>query len=119
MLRLENLDTDLRPPERALQLTRAAVDRDDANLDLARTTDVRIDDLPTFAQARVRNAIPADSFQEAEQIVRKLRQGDELEAAGKIQAEFAGDYAALKKNFNAAVKSFGRMLVDEHTKSSN
>ena len=31
MLRLENLDTDLRPPERALRLTRAAVDRDDAN----------------------------------------------------------------------------------------
>lgn len=31
MLRLENLDTDLRPPERALQVTRAAVARDDAN----------------------------------------------------------------------------------------
>jgi aspartate/methionine/tyrosine aminotransferase len=31
MLRLENLDTDLRPPEIALQRTREAVDLDDAN----------------------------------------------------------------------------------------
>lgn len=30
-LRLENLDTDLRPPEVALAVTRAAVDSDDAN----------------------------------------------------------------------------------------
>lgn len=30
-LRLENLDTDLRPPEVALKTTRAAIDRDDAN----------------------------------------------------------------------------------------
>ena len=30
-LRLENLDTDLRPPEVALEATRAAIDRDDAN----------------------------------------------------------------------------------------
>ena len=30
-LRLENLDTDLRPPEVALAATRAAVDSDDAN----------------------------------------------------------------------------------------
>jgi aspartate/methionine/tyrosine aminotransferase len=30
-LRLENLDTDLRPPEAALEATRAAIDRDDAN----------------------------------------------------------------------------------------
>ena len=31
LLRLENLDTDLRPPEVALEATRAAIDRDDAN----------------------------------------------------------------------------------------
>jgi aspartate/methionine/tyrosine aminotransferase len=31
MLRLENLDTDLRPPAVALELTRQAVDRDEAN----------------------------------------------------------------------------------------
>ena len=31
MLRMENLDTDLRPPEIALRHTREAVDRDDAN----------------------------------------------------------------------------------------
>ena len=31
LLRLENLDTDLRPPEEALAATRAAVDDDDAN----------------------------------------------------------------------------------------
>lgn len=31
MLRLENLDTDVRPPEIALRYTREAVDRDDAN----------------------------------------------------------------------------------------
>jgi len=31
MLRLENLDTDLRPPECALRITRQAVDRDEAN----------------------------------------------------------------------------------------
>ena len=31
ILRLENLDTDLRPPESALRATRAAIDRDDAN----------------------------------------------------------------------------------------
>jgi aspartate/methionine/tyrosine aminotransferase len=31
MLRLENLDTDLRPPPIALETTRAAIDRDDAN----------------------------------------------------------------------------------------
>jgi aspartate/methionine/tyrosine aminotransferase len=30
-LRLENLDTDLRPPQVALEATRAAIDRDDAN----------------------------------------------------------------------------------------
>jgi aspartate/methionine/tyrosine aminotransferase len=30
-VRLENLDTDLRPPEVALGATRAAIDRDDAN----------------------------------------------------------------------------------------
>ena len=30
-LRLENLDTDLRPPEVALEATHAAIDRDDAN----------------------------------------------------------------------------------------
>jgi hypothetical protein len=30
-LRLENLDTDLRPPQVALDVTRAAIDRDDAN----------------------------------------------------------------------------------------
>jgi aspartate/methionine/tyrosine aminotransferase len=30
-LRLENLDTDLRPPRVALEATRAAIDRDDAN----------------------------------------------------------------------------------------
>ncbi|HEV7371072.1 pyridoxal phosphate-dependent aminotransferase [Arenibaculum sp.] len=31
LLRLENLDTDLRPPREALEATRAAIDRDDAN----------------------------------------------------------------------------------------
>ena len=31
LLRLENLDTDLRPPRVALELTRAAVDEDPAN----------------------------------------------------------------------------------------
>jgi aspartate/methionine/tyrosine aminotransferase len=31
MLRLENLDTDLRPPQIALEATRAAIDRDEAN----------------------------------------------------------------------------------------
>lgn len=31
MLRLENLDTDLRPPEVALETTRAAIDQDEAN----------------------------------------------------------------------------------------
>jgi hypothetical protein len=30
-LRLENLDTDLRPPQVALEATHAAIDRDDAN----------------------------------------------------------------------------------------
>ena len=31
MLRLENLDTDLSPPREALEATRAAIGRDDAN----------------------------------------------------------------------------------------
>jgi len=31
LLRLENLDTDLRPPQVALEVTHAAIDRDDAN----------------------------------------------------------------------------------------
>jgi hypothetical protein len=31
VLRLENLDTDLRPPAAALEATRRAVDEDDAN----------------------------------------------------------------------------------------
>jgi N-succinyldiaminopimelate aminotransferase len=31
LLRLENLDTDLRPPREAIEATRAAIDRDDAN----------------------------------------------------------------------------------------
>src|SRR5262249_48785249 len=31
VLRLENLDTDLRPPQAALEATRAAIDEDDAN----------------------------------------------------------------------------------------
>ncbi|MGH3275823.1 MAG: hypothetical protein ACRDNZ_16050, partial [Streptosporangiaceae bacterium] len=31
LLRLENLDTDIRPPQVALDRTRAAVDDDDAN----------------------------------------------------------------------------------------
>src|SRR4051794_37927536 len=31
LLRLENLDTDVRPPAVALDVTRAAVDRDEAN----------------------------------------------------------------------------------------
>ncbi len=31
VLRLENLDTDLRPPKAALEATRAAIDEDDAN----------------------------------------------------------------------------------------
>ena len=31
VLRLENLDTDLRPPKEALEVTRAAIDEDDAN----------------------------------------------------------------------------------------
>src|SRR5262245_65792972 len=31
VLRMENLDTDLRPPQAALEATRAAIDADDAN----------------------------------------------------------------------------------------
>ncbi len=42
--------------------------------DLERATDLRVDDLPGFAQARVRNAIPAGSLEEAERIVRELRE---------------------------------------------
>ncbi|QFT66620.1 putative N-succinyldiaminopimelate aminotransferase DapC [Labrenzia sp. THAF35] len=43
MLRLENLDTDLRPPEEALEATLAAIGRDDANsyLPFLGTNDVR------------------------------------------------------------------------------
>ena len=42
--------------------------------DLERTTDLRVEDLPGFAQARVRNAIPAASLEEAERIVGELRE---------------------------------------------
>lgn len=42
--------------------------------DLERTTDLRMEDLPGFAQERVRNAIPAGSLEEAERIVRELRE---------------------------------------------
>ena len=35
-LRLENLDTDVRPPQVALDVTRAAIDRDEANSYLPR-----------------------------------------------------------------------------------
>ena len=43
MLRLENLDTDLRPPEEALEATLAAIGRDDANsyLPFLGTNDIR------------------------------------------------------------------------------
>jgi len=49
--------------------------------DLERTTDLRVDDLPSFAQARVRSAIPADSLQEAELIVQELRDSAAGDAA--------------------------------------
>jgi PPM family protein phosphatase len=42
--------------------------------ELERATDLRVEDLPSFAQDRVRNAIPADSLEEAERIVGELRQ---------------------------------------------
>ncbi len=50
MLRLENLDTDLPPPEAALQATRAAITRDDANSYLPF---LGIDSLRQAAAARV------------------------------------------------------------------
>ncbi|MFI7494815.1 PP2C family protein-serine/threonine phosphatase [Kocuria sp. M4R2S49] len=50
--------------------------------DLERATDLRVDDLPGFAQARVRNAIPAGSLEEAERIVRELRESVPEETAG-------------------------------------
>lgn len=50
--------------------------------DLERTTDLRIDDLPGFAQERVRSAIPADSLEEAERIVRELRESVPEETDG-------------------------------------
>ena len=48
VLRLENLDTDLRPPEAALLATKAAVDDDDAN-----------SYLPFIGQSRLRKAVAA------------------------------------------------------------
>ena len=48
MLRLENLDTDLRPPREAIDATRAAVDRDEAN-----------SYLPFLGQAELRRAATA------------------------------------------------------------
>ncbi|MEX5300350.1 protein phosphatase 2C domain-containing protein [Kocuria sp. CPCC 205292] len=50
--------------------------------DLERATDLRVEDLPGFAQDRVRNAIPADSLEEAERIVRELRESVPEEATG-------------------------------------
>ncbi|MEX5296394.1 Stp1/IreP family PP2C-type Ser/Thr phosphatase [Kocuria sp. CPCC 205268] len=50
--------------------------------DLERATDLRVEDLPGFAQARVRNAIPADSLEEAERIVRELRDSVPQESPG-------------------------------------
>lgn len=41
---------------------------------LERTTELRVEDLPGYARERVRNAIPAESLQEAERIVRELRE---------------------------------------------
>lgn len=46
LLRLENLDTDLRPPRVALEATRAAIERDDAN-----------SYLPFVGQAELRRAV--------------------------------------------------------------
>ncbi|MCJ8505876.1 protein phosphatase 2C domain-containing protein [Kocuria flava] len=48
--------------------------------ELERSTDLRMEDLPAFAQARVRNAIPADSLEEAERIVGELRTSAREEA---------------------------------------
>lgn len=48
---------------------------------LERATDLRVDDLPGFAQDRVRNAIPAGSLEEAERIVRELRESRPEETA--------------------------------------
>ena len=48
ILRLENLDTDLRPPASALAATRAAIDEDDAN-----------SYLPFLGQAQLREAVTA------------------------------------------------------------
>ncbi|MFF0904487.1 UNVERIFIED_CONTAM: protein phosphatase 2C domain-containing protein [Kocuria sp. CPCC 205316] len=50
--------------------------------DLERATDLRVDDLPGFAQERVRNAIPAGSLEEAERIVRELRESMPEETSG-------------------------------------
>ncbi|MEX5236490.1 PP2C family serine/threonine-protein phosphatase [Kocuria arenosa] len=50
--------------------------------DLERATDLRVDDLPGFAQERVRNAIPAGSLEEAERIVRELRESVPEETSG-------------------------------------
>ncbi|GAB2611840.1 PP2C family serine/threonine-protein phosphatase [Kocuria arenosa] len=50
--------------------------------DLERATDLRVDDLPGFAQARVRSAIPAGSLEEAERIVRELRESVPEETSG-------------------------------------
>lgn len=50
VLRLENLDTDLRPPPEALAATRAAIDEDDAN-----------SYLPFTGQARLRAAAALES----------------------------------------------------------
>lgn len=41
--------------------------------ELERTTELRVEDLPGYAQDRVRNSIPAGSLEEAEQIVGELR----------------------------------------------
>jgi protein phosphatase len=49
--------------------------------DLEQSTDLRVEDLPSYAQARVRNAIPAGSLEEAERIVRELRDSARGESA--------------------------------------
>lgn len=69
--------------------------------DLERATDLRVEDLPGFAQERVRNAIPAGSLEEAERIVRELREsvpeetpGPEPRPTGTVQRATASPTAS-------------------------
>lgn len=49
---------------------------------LERSTDLRVDDLPGYARERVRSAIPAENLQEAERIVRELRESSPRASPG-------------------------------------